>query len=143
MYKLIKLLIFISPPLFILYLTSFEENINLEFILMSFGFLFFAYLGVWYILVLLMRIRILYYTTLKDKGLSNYKIKYIDNFYDGLAMFSIEDLSDSKTKYGFINKKGQIVIQAIYDNAERFSKGQTVVNKSNKKIILNANEIIF
>lgn len=44
-------------------------------------------------------------------------------FHDGLALF--EDQNDGK--YGYINKKGEVVIEAKYDNASVFEEGFAVV----------------
>lgn len=55
-------------------------------------------------------------------------------FHDGLALF--EDQNDGK--YGYINKKGEVVIEAKYDNASVFEEGFAVVviDDGNEKIDL-------
>lgn len=68
-------------------------------------------------------------------------ITEVDFFSGGLAM------AKKNEKYGFINKKGEVVIPFMYDSAFAFDDDYTVVSKtedSNEKsyIINNKNEII-
>lgn len=46
-----------------------------------------------------------------------------DSFHDGLVRVI------RKGKYGFANRKGQLVVPAIYDGAMNFEKGQALVCK--------------
>jgi hypothetical protein len=58
--------------------------------------------------------------------------KYADvgDFHDGLAYF------EEGGKYGFINKKGDVVIKAQYDSVEAFDKGLArVINGTEAKLI--------
>lgn len=48
------------------------------------------------------------------------------NFSDGLAQFSMGN------KYGYVNKKGEVVIPAVYTRANPFSEGLAAVSKSDK-----------
>lgn len=43
------------------------------------------------------------------------------NYYNGLAVYSIHE------RYGFLNHKGEMVIDTIYDKADRFSEGIAAV----------------
>lgn len=60
---------------------------------------------------------------------------YINDFHNGLASFC-----DYKTyKYGYINKKGKIVIKKSYDSASNFGKDHTaIVTKSGKFYRINS-----
>jgi len=53
------------------------------------------------------------------------KIGELGEFHDGLALF----LDAASSKYGFVNRQGQIVIKAQYDDASGFSEGLAVVMK--------------
>ncbi len=46
----------------------------------------------------------------------------IGEFHDGLALVS------KNKKYGYINTKGELVVELIYDNARDFSEGMAAVN---------------
>src|SRR6185312_6668155 len=53
-----------------------------------------------------------------------FKYEWADsNFYDGLAAVAMND------KIGFINKRGDLVIPCIYDEADHFKNTQSVVKK--------------
>jgi hypothetical protein len=76
------------------------------------------------------------YLVINTKGETIFKTtNYISNFHNGLATFS-----DNKTyKYGYINKKGKIVLKAIYNSAGSFGKDHTaIVTKSGKFYRINS-----
>ncbi len=55
-----------------------------------------------------------------------FKYEWVDtNFYDGLASVALND------KLGFINKRGELVIPCIYDEADHFHSTLSVVKKGN------------
>jgi hypothetical protein len=51
---------------------------------------------------------------------------YVDFFNEGLAVVGVNN------KQGFINKKGELVIPIVYDNANRFIEGLAAVSIGNK-----------
>ena len=63
---------------------------------------------------------------------------FVSGFSDGLALVSNYDLS-GKTyqKYGFINKSGELVIPLIYEYAESFENGLSVVGINKKYGIID------
>lgn len=58
--------------------------------------------------------------------------KRVGVFIDGLAKFM-----NGKNKWGFINKKGDIVIRPVYDNVNSFSDGVALVKKGEQKGYIN------
>lgn len=67
-----------------------------------------------------------------------FKYEWVDtNFYDGLASVAMND------KLGFINKRGELVIPCIYDEADHFHNTLSVVKKGNMcGIISNLDQVI-
>ena len=63
---------------------------------------------------------------------------FIDTFYEGLAVVALNE------KYGFINKKSDIIIPIKYDLATHFNNGYAIVKFGNKygAIDKKGNEII-
>ncbi len=57
-------------------------------------------------------------------------------FSEGLAKFG-RAVSDTKSKYGFVNLKGEVVIPAIYDSAEPFSEGLAAVTDGNMTLFID------
>lgn len=53
-------------------------------------------------------------------------------FNNGLALFFITDSITNKRKVGFINKKGQVAIEAIFESAYPFKNGFAVVMMNDK-----------
>ena len=52
------------------------------------------------------------------------------NFSDGFAYFDKE--VKGTWKYGYIDKKGNVIIEAIYDYACDYSEGFAMIKKGNK-----------
>ena len=51
---------------------------------------------------------------------------YVDEFAFGLAKVS------KGTKFGYVNRKGELVVQLIYDEAMTLREGKATVRKDNK-----------
>lgn len=68
-----------------------------------------------------------YYEPMNSKSL--YEILDVFNFSEGLAVY----YDISKKKYGYINKKGKIVIEAQYIEANPFHDGLAVVRRNSTK----------
>lgn len=70
------------------------------------------------------------------------KFDKVGKFHNGFATFRMK--KGKEDKVGYINKKGEIVIPAIYDRAEPFSEGVAVVeNDGISKIIDENNNVLF
>ncbi len=67
---------------------------------------------------------------------------YACNFSEGLACFAVED-SQGKTKYGYIDKSGRVVIEPMYDFAYDFNNDLAIVGfyegKERRGGIINRN----
>ena len=50
----------------------------------------------------------------------------IDDFSDGLSRVKLDD------RYGFIDKKGKVVIPLLYDNARAVNEGLCLVRKADQ-----------
>lgn len=64
-------------------------------------------------------------------GEKQFKIDYLEvgDFFDGYAAFAeslVPNSDDGDVRYGFIDKKGNIVINPIYYNITRFSEGMAL-----------------
>lgn len=64
---------------------------------------------------------------------------YVGSFSDGLALVYkiIKPGKDEQSKYGFINKKGKLVIEMQYDLAQNFSEGLACVRKGDRSYYIN------
>ena len=64
----------------------------------------------------------------------NSKYQFISCHYEGLAAVMPKN---KWGKWGFIDKKGKVVIRPIYDHVYRFSNGKTTVVKNDKCGVIN------
>ncbi|WP_055107966.1 WG repeat-containing protein [Paenibacillus ihumii] len=60
-------------------------------------------------------------------------IEYVDPLNSEFYRFSREG------KYGYMNKEGEIFIEALYDEASPFSEGVALVNRGNESYFINYN----
>lgn len=73
------------------------------------------------------------HVNLIDKSGNFLEVDYLPNgsFSDGLAAVKLED------NYGFIDKRGEIVVKPIYDSAENFKNGLAKVSIKGENVIIN------
>lgn len=57
-------------------------------------------------------------------------------YSEGLAKFE-RAVSDTRSKYGYVNLKGEVVIPPVYDSAEPFSEGLAAVTDGNTTIFID------
>jgi hypothetical protein len=72
----------------------------------------------------------------------NKNIDYRNNYY-GFVFPSVKSKSDSEFDFGFINEKGEELLEMKFDSASKIVNGISVVKKSNKWFILKVKENIF
>jgi hypothetical protein len=72
----------------------------------------------------------------------NKNIDYRNNYY-GFVFPSVSSKSDSDFDFGFINEKGEELLEMKFDSASKIVNGISVVKKSNKWFILKVKENIF
>lgn len=71
------------------------------------------------------------------------EIYRICNFYSGLALVALKDISSEDLLYGFINKSGQWVIEPSFQHATSFVEGVSYVVKGNKNYFMNIKGDLF
>ena len=75
-----------------------------------------------------------YPTCINKSGKTKFQLKqakYVSNFAEGLACFVAKD-EEGKSKVGFVNKSGEVVINPQFDNAELFSEGLAAVKQGDR-----------
>ena len=81
-----------------------------------------------------------YIDTLGNKVLE-LDYKYCHGFYEGISRVGIQtdSLNNNVIKYGFINKKGELIIPVIYTWASVFKNGKVAVSFGDKKFFIDKN----
>ena len=74
------------------------------------------------------------YALRDGKRLTSLDFDYIDNFSEGLASVGIAGRG-----YGFIDETGNLVIPAIYENADSFKNGKATVERDGKRYYVDKN----
>ncbi len=71
------------------------------------------------------------------------EINRVFNFYSGLALVELKDISSEDLQYGFIDKNGKWVIEPKFQHATSFVEGVAYVVKDNKNYFMNINGDLF
>lgn len=67
----------------------------------------------------------------KGEAQFSQKFNYLGSLYDNLAVAQLDSL------FGYVNDKGEWLIEPIYDYAKDFSSGFAWVNKNGKNYVIN------